>query len=78
MRPICESRAWHLALPNGEGALSVVARDVWMPRFVATRPIVLPLLWGEGWGEGERGRRTDAAAQSVFGMRETEPQFLVP
>ncbi|MEI6779871.1 MAG: hypothetical protein WCQ21_03025 [Verrucomicrobiota bacterium] len=35
-----------------------------------------PLLWGEGWGEGERGRRTDAAAQDVFGPRETEPQFL--
>ena len=50
--PICESRAWHLALPNGEGALSVVVRDVWRPRFVATRLIVLPLLWGEGWGGG--------------------------
>ena len=43
-------------------------------RFVA-RPSLLPLL-GEGWGEGERGRRTDAAAQNVFGLRETEPQFL--
>ena len=31
---------------------------------------------GEVWGEGERGRRTDAAAQNVFGPRETEPQFL--
>ena len=28
------------------------------------------------WGEGERGCRTDAAAQNVFGPRETEPQFL--
>ena len=27
-----------------------------MPRFVTTRPIVLPLLWG-GRGEGERGLR---------------------
>ena len=34
-------------------------------------------LWGEGRGEGERGRRTDAAAQNVAGTRETEPQFLV-
>ena len=34
------------------------------------------LLWGEGWGEGERGCRTAAAAQNVFGARETEPQFL--
>ena len=64
------------ASPQGEGARSVVARDVWMPRFVATRPIVFPLLWGEGWGEGELGRRTDAAAQNVFGTRETEPQIL--
>ena len=51
-------------------------RKEWVPRFVATRPIVLPLLWGEGWGEGERGRRTVAAAQYVFGTRETERQFL--
>ena len=51
-------------------------RDVWTLRFVAPRPIVLPLLWGEGWGEGERGRRTDVAAQNVFGTREIEPQFL--
>ena len=35
-----------------------------------------PSPWGEGWGEGERGRRTDAAAQNVFGPREIEPQFL--
>ena len=35
-----------------------------------------PSLGGVGWGEGERGRRTDAAAQNVFGPRETEPQFL--
>jgi hypothetical protein len=33
-------------------------------------------LWGEGWGEGERGRRTDAAAQNDCGTRQTEPQFL--
>ena len=35
-----------------------------------------PSPWGEGRGEGERGRRTDAAGQNVFGTRETEPQFL--
>ena len=35
-----------------------------------------PLPKGEGWGEGERGCRTDAAAQYVFGPRETEPQFV--
>ena len=62
--------------PPGEGALSVVVRDVWLLRFVAPRPIVLPLLWGAGRGEGERGRRTDAAAQNVAGTRETEPQSL--
>ena len=33
------------ALAPGEGALSVVVRDVWLLRFVAPRPIVLPLLW---------------------------------
>ena len=43
--------------PQGEGALTVVARAVWRPRFVATRPIVPLLLWGEGRGEGERGSR---------------------
>jgi len=37
-----------------------------------------PSPLGEGWGEGKRSRRTDAAAQNVFGPRETEPQFLVP
>lgn len=35
---------------QGRAALSFVTRDVWMPRFVATWPIVLPLLWGEGRG----------------------------
>ncbi|MEI6786470.1 MAG: hypothetical protein WCQ21_36805, partial [Verrucomicrobiota bacterium] len=39
-------------------------------------PWCLPLLWGEGWGERERGRRIDAAAHYVFGPHETEPQFL--
>ena len=37
---------------------------------------VAPSPLGRGWGEGERGCRTDAAAQNVFGTRETEPQFL--
>ena len=37
---------------------------------------VLPLPRGEGRGEGELVRRTDAAALNVFGPRETEPQFL--
>ena len=35
-----------------------------------------PSPWGEGWGERELGRRTVAAAQYVFGTRETERQFL--
>ena len=57
---------------RGQARLSHIGRT---RRFVA-RPAWLPLLWGEGWGEGERGRRTDVAAQNVFGPRETEPQFL--
>ena len=36
------------ASPPRESALSVVVREVWRPRFVAPRPIVLPLLWGAG------------------------------
>ena len=34
------------------------------------------ILHFHSWGEGERGRRTDAAAQNGFAMRETEPQIL--
>ena len=37
--------------PQRRGALSLVARGVWRPRFVTKRPIVLPLSWGEGRGE---------------------------
>ena len=40
--------------PQGEGALAAVARDGGRSRFVATRPIVLPLSAGEGRGEGEQ------------------------
>ena len=35
-----------------------------------------PPLEERGRGEGERGRRTDAAAQNVSGTRATEPQLL--
>ena len=35
-----------------------------------------PSPWGEGRGEGELGRRTDAVGQNGFAMRETEPQIL--
>ena len=45
-------------------------------RRLVARPAWLPLLWGEGWGEGELGRRTDAVGQNVSGTRETEPQIL--
>ena len=56
----------------GQARLSHIGRT---RKFVA-RPAWLPLLWGEGWGEGERGRRTDAAAQYVCSTRETKPQLL--
>ena len=63
-------------LPKGEGELSPAWQQIEASRHLARRPTEHPLLWGEGWGEGERGCRTDAAAQNVFGPRETEPQFL--
>jgi len=62
-------------LPKGEGDTKPDSRKSSTRKFVA-RSAWLPLLWGEGWGEGERGRRTDAAVQKVFGPRETVPQFL--
>ena len=81
-----QCRSLYLPMPLGfqpmpfgyslRGHCRTERRKEWVPRFVATRPIVLPLLWGEGWGEGERGRRTVAAAQYVFGTRATEPQIL--
>ena len=46
-------------------------------RRLVARPAWLPLLRGEGWGEGELGRRTDPVGQNGFGMREAEPQILV-
>ena len=50
--------------PQRRGCSVVVARDTWMPQFVTTRPIVLPLPWGAGWGEGERGSRRFHGARS--------------
>ena len=65
----------HPGPPRGRGrTIGRVAtnRGLQTARATADRA---PSPWGEGWGEGERGRRTVAAAQYVFGPRETEPQF---
>ena len=72
------SRATHDRAPSPLGRRRCEARlsPIGRTRKLIARPPWLPLLWGAGWGEGERGRRTDAAAQDVFGPRETEPQFL--
>ena len=67
-----DDRPSPLSLGRGPARLPHIGRT----RKLVARLPWLPLLWGEGWGEGERGRRTDAAAQNVFGACETEPQFL--
>ena len=58
------------ANPSGIGGQARLA-PIGSTRKLVARPAWLPLLWGEGWGEGERGRRADIATQDVFGTRET-------
>ena len=59
-------------LARGRGRCQARLSHIGRTRKLVARPAWLPLLWGEG----ERDRRTVAAAQKVFGPRETEPQFL--
>ena len=63
-------------LPKGEGEGQARLSHIGRTRKLVERPAWLPLLWGDGGGKGERGRRTDPAAHYVFGTCETEPQFL--
>ena len=64
-------------------ALSPEEREPRWPRYepagahAMRKPgLASPSPWGEGRGEGELGRRTDAVGQNGFAMRETEPQIL--
>ncbi len=52
-------------LPWGEGAPPTVAGYAWTLRFVAARPMVLPLPKGEGWGEGEATARLENRLRQV-------------
>ena len=66
-----------LMTSQGRGRGQARRSHIVRTRRLVARPAWLPLLWGEGRGEGELGRRTDAVGQNGFGMREAEPQILV-